>query len=189
MKKALLLTMAVLAAIATGCSKSDSENMEEIDYNAQFEQATSEIKSLLVGTWVHDGDSNSDVKSIGSDGFTITDAEYTFIESEKDTLTFTADGKVTNKFPEDTDWPLEIIQRFGFETSGLLGTIGYSGIIIEGGYLPPYTVGIALDSGYWGFRGGRFDIFFDSQRKYLYLHSNDSHHTDAILIYRYRKIG
>lgn len=85
-----VLTAALLMAamtMATGCSKEDSENMEE--------QQLNDIKQHIVGTWKHDGDFIcADIKELSGtikDGI-ISGCTSTFDDYNPATLTILSDG-------------------------------------------------------------------------------------------------
>lgn len=95
MKKIGLFTVAILlAALATGCSKSESDGDSNIKEKMENQQLINSIRQHIVGTWVHDGDCKGvyDLKTPANE--IILKDELTFEEaSEHDTFCFTADGK------------------------------------------------------------------------------------------------
>ena len=179
--------MALLAAgmLLTGCAK-DSENngMEETGRYLSSDEIRELLMPLLVGTWVHDGDSEGSIKSIGADGITAIDSEYTFHEVEKDTITFAADGKVHLSWPDDGTLP-ELIARYGFNYDGMVRSFHGIPVIDITGYAPPYSLSIIYEK--TPFERGSYQVLlFDATRRYIYLKPKDGYMERRIS--RYRKL-
>lgn len=169
MKKIGLFTVAILlAALATGCSKSESDGDIDIKEKMENQQLINSIRQHIVGTWVHDGDCNKVYSLATPANEIILKDDLTFEESEHDTFTFGADGKT------------ELYRAIG-EGMTFDGTWSIISDVINldnEDLLPPYGISVVYGdiSGYSQSRSKFNRIFFsgDFNRMFLYI-NNDSY--------------
>lgn len=166
MKKALLLTMAVLAAIATGCSKSDSENMDSNNNTIKNEQLLNTIKQHIVGTWVHEGSCESEAPLTPYNEIFLKD-NLKFEESEHEIFTFNTDGTT-------------VLQRSSILTDEVLefpGRWEVKGSFVDAENDPPYGIRIHYNKadGYNLLYQKFYRVMFSSDYKTMYLHSVERH--------------
>lgn len=171
MKKIGLFTMVaiLLAALATGCSKSESDGDSNIKEKMENQQLINSIRQHIVGTWVHDGDCR-DVYSFKTPyNEIILKDDLTFEKSENDTFAFTADGRVKLIREENGEFGI-------WEYSECDGTWQIISDVINvtgDDLVPPYGVVTLFDSGNWSRRGERWRrIFFSSDYEQMFLYSS-----------------
>lgn len=195
MKQVFIMALLAAGMLLTGCAK-DSENngMEETGRYLTSDEIRELLMPLLVGTWVHDGDAYGDdinegdgIKSIGVDGMTATDSDYTFVGSERDTLTFSPDGHV-KLMRDESD---ELAVTFGFESDGWIPGFGYSWGCLTPYYMSPFRFNIVYPSeggksGHYAQRDSFIAVLFDASRTTMYLFYNQ-HPSHRWYLYRYRK--
>ena len=164
MKQVIIMAILLAAMFATGCSKSESENMEENNMTESNEKLLNTIKQHIVGTWVHDGSCESDAPLTPYSEIFLKD-NLKFEESEHETFTFKADGSAI--FQRSSPYPSsdEV-----FEFPGRWEVIG-SYVNAENN--PPFGIRINYDKvdGYNLLYQRFFRVIFSSNYRTMYLHS------------------
>lgn len=167
MKKIGLFTVAILlAALATGCSKSESDGDSNIKEKMENQQLINSISQHIVGTWVHDGDCKGvyDLKTPANE--IILKDDLKFEESEHDTFTFAADGTTLLVRTVGDGWRFDGKWRI---KSGVINADGDD-------LLPPYGIIViyGIVNGFAGERSIFNRILFSDGFKQMFLYDERS---------------
>lgn len=158
----------LLAALATGCSKSESDGDSNIKEKMENQQLINSIRQHIVGTWVHDGDCDKVYSLVTPADEIIIQDNLTYEESEHDTFTFAADGKT------------ELYRAIGkgMTFDGTWSIISDVINLDNEDLLPPYGIRIVYDYNenvlYAHSRAKFHRILFSGDFKLLYLYENQT---------------